>query len=165
MPIELVYTIRDRKGKDGTTSVKLSDAAPVKAQVVGFGLSFGGLIDAIIGGIIRSVIAVLPVDISALTGNTPGADSDVEEIGAFEFVTAQGTRVKFNLPALDEVYVLDNSDELNTASPAIAAILTMFEDGIDVGGTQVQPCDIGELDIVGTLFSREAFRNSGKRRV
>lgn len=164
MPVELIYTVQDRKGKTATTSVKLG-SGEIFSRVETFHAAFAQALDNLIGGLIRSAFAVLGVDLSGLTGNAEDPDSDNEDIGAFEFVTTQGNRVKFNLPGIDELQVDNSTGELDQTDPDIAAIITMFEDGIAVTGGTILPCDIGEDDIVGLLFARERWRNSGKRKV
>lgn len=162
MPTEIIYTVEDRAGRTATTSVKLPSVEP-KTRVQTFHEAFVSALDDLIGGVIRSAIAVLQIDISGVTGNLEDPDSDVEDVGAFEFVTAEGNRVKLNLPAVDELFVDNSSGNLDQTDSQIAAIITMMEDGIAVTGGTIQPCDIGEDSIVGTLFARERFRNSGKR--
>lgn len=164
MPIEIVYTIEDRKGKQATTSTRIADAT-TETQVTAFATGFASLMDAITRGIIRAITAVYKVDISALANNAPSASSDVEEIGAFEFVTAQGNRVKLNIPAINENLVVNETGELDLTQTAIANIVTMMEDGLAVTGGTVTPCDIGEDDIVGTLVARERSRSSGARKI
>lgn len=164
MPIDVIYTLEDRKGKQATTSVKLADAT-TETNVTTFGVGFGLLADAIVNGVIRAITAVYQVDISSIGNNTPSASSDVEEIGAFEFVTANGNRVKLNIPGINENLVVNETGNLDLTETAIANIITMMEDGIAVTGGTVSPCDIGEDDIVGTLFARERSRNSGARKI
>lgn len=164
MPIEMITTIEDRRGAQSTTSVQVDDAT-TKIQLDSFALGWVTLIDSLVLGVIRAVTGFLGVDISALTNNTPSASSDVEEVGAFEFVTASGNRVKFNIPAINENLVTNETGDLDQTQTAIANIITMFEDGLAVTGGTITPCDIGEEDIVGTLFARERFRNSGSRKV
>lgn len=159
MPIELIYTIKDRRNKPATTSVRIIDAT--EAQTDAFANAWADAIDNIIGGVIRAASAILGVDISALTGNVAAAGSDVEEIAAFEFRTALGTKVNVNIPAILETLVDNDTGEMNLAAPAVAAFIAMMEDGITVGGTLVEPCDVGGEDIVSTRVSRERSRNSG----
>jgi hypothetical protein len=164
MPVEIVYEIEDADGDTGSTSVRVG-GEPTIAGLNGFGAGWATALNNVIGGVIRSAVAYLLTDISGLVGNLIGANSDVEHIGKFEFLTAGGNRVKVNIPCLDEVTLgATTSDDLNQAAPSVAAFLAAMENGISVSGALIQPCDVGESSIVDTVFAREAFRNSGKRR-
>lgn len=163
-PIQIITTVEDRKGKQASTGVNVADTT-TRTQLDSFALGWVTLIDNLVSGIIRSVFAVIGVDISAITNNTPSASSDVEEVGAFEFVTAEGNRVKFNIPAINENLVTNETGELDQTQTAIANLITLFEDGFTTTGGNMSPCDIGEDDIVGVIYARERFRNSGARKV
>lgn len=164
MAIEIITEVEDRAGKRATSSVFILDTF-LRAQVELFALQWSQIIDDIILGVIRSVTAILHVDISALTNNTPTASSDVEEVGAFEFVTTDGNRVKCNVPGINELLVNNDTGQIDTGQTAISNLISMFEDGISVtGGILIHPTDIGSDDIVGTLLAEERFRNSGRRR-
>jgi len=164
MPVNLVYTIEgDKDGEYSTTSLTLWDGNLI-ASLQGFAVAFATLLNNTIMGKILSAFLVFEVDISGLTGNTVSDAADVEEIGAFEFATTEGNRVKLNIPALQEALVVANTHDLDTAETEISAVITMMEDGLAVTGGTIEPCDIGMDDIVDTYFSREQFRNSGRRR-
>jgi hypothetical protein len=164
MAIEIIAQIADATGDESSTSVRLADSATI-AQANGFAVGWTQAVDALIGGVIRAVLAFLRVDISALTGNLVGANSDVEHIGKFSFLTEDGIRTLVNIPCLSEIALgTTTSDTLDPVQANVAAFLTAMEDGINAGGALIQPCDIGEGDITQTVFSREAFRNSGARR-
>jgi hypothetical protein len=161
---ELVYEIEDASGDKATTSVKVISTTTV-ALMTGFATGFATALNNMIAGKILSVAAFLGVDISALTGNLVGANSDVEHIGKFEFLSLGGFRVKVNVPALAEVALgATTSDSLNQSQVDIAAFIAAMEDGVAVTGGLIEPCDVGEDDISDVVFAREAFRNSGARR-
>jgi len=164
MSIEIIAEVADASGDTATTSIRLLDTTTL-AQANGFAVGWLQEVDGIIAGVIRSVLAFLRVDISALTGNLVGTTSDVEHIGKFSFRTGINTKVLVNIPALAEVALgATTSDSLDPVQVNVAAFLTAMEDGINVGGALIEPCDIGEEDIVDHNFLREAFRNSGTRR-
>lgn len=164
MPVvSLVYTIEDAAKGKSTTQIFL-DQADTLARLLGFGSAFATLLNNAIMGKILDAYLVFDVDVSGLSNNTLSDASDVEEIAAFEFATETGDRVKCNVPALQEAKVLAETHELDTADTDVAALIAMFEDGLAVTGGTIEPCDIGEVDIVDTFFAREQFRNSGKRR-
>lgn len=164
MPVKLIYSIEgDTQGEYSSTSVTLWDGN-LLASLQGFGVAFATLLNATIMGKILDAHLVFEVDISGLTGNTLSDASDVEEVAAFEFATAENNRVKLNIPGLQEALVVSDTHELDTTDAGIAAVITMMEDGLAVTGGTIEPCDIGGDDLVDTFFSREQFRNSGARR-
>lgn len=164
MPYKITYDITDNDGDEADTSVWVPEGGTIP-HYEEFAWRWASHIDPLIFGIFRQLAKLtIPIDISALAGNIASADSDVEQVAAFEFVTAQGSQVKFNIPALNELDILNFTDEMDTADPNIAAVIAMFEDGLLIGATQVQPTNIAEEDIVGTLYARAKTRNSGRRR-
>ncbi len=160
----LIYTIADRKNKKpATTEVKLPDAFGL-AALSEWAVSFATLLNNFIQGRILDAELCFDVDISAIINNDILLNNDVESVGRFEFVTAQGNRVKVNLPGIDDTFTIDGSDALDQADPAVAAFITLMETGYTLGdATVVQPSDVGEDDIVDTLFAREGSRASGGR--
>lgn len=163
-PTEIIYEIEGAKlGEKSTTSVKLENTVTL-SQTTTFAAAYATAINNLIGGVIRRATAFYLANITGLTANSIIASSDVEEIAAFQFRTSAGRTVDFNLPCMDESYVEAGSHELDQADSEVAAIITMFEDGIAVTGGTIQPCDIGEESIVSTVYARERFRSSGSRR-
>lgn len=165
MPLaaQIVYTILDDSGERGTTAINLPNAFSI-AQFGEFGAGMATLLDALIGGRVDSAEICFGIDISTLTSNVATANSDVEELGRFMFETDIGTQVRVNLPGIDELVVAPGSDDIDQGDTAVAAFITVMEDGISTGGGTVTPCDVGEQDIITTVFAREGFRASGSRR-
>lgn len=164
MAIEIIYNIQDADGDEADTSVRIA-GEPTLAGLNGFGAAFATALNNVIAGKVLGAFARLIANISALTGNLVGDDSDVEHIGKFEFRAPLNLRVKCNIPALAEVAVnATTSDSLSLSEPEVAAFITAMEDGIAVTGGTISPCDMGEGDITELVFAREAFRNSGARR-
>lgn len=164
MAIELVYTIEDKSGTKGTTSVRVADG-PTLAGLNGFAASWATAIDAVIRGKILSAVAHILANITGLTNNTVVSGADVEHLGKFQFITAAGVRVDCNIPAIDEAVVgALTPDEIDQSAAPVAAFLAAMEDGINAAGGLIQPCDVGGDSLVSTVFAREGARNSGTRR-
>lgn len=159
---ELIYEFEDESGERATQATKLP-VTPTLAQFEEFGQALAILKDDCVLGRISNLSLSVVADMSGLTGNSVDAASDVEDIGAFQFVTADGLPVKMNLPAILESLVAAGSDDLDQAAPAIAAIITAMESGIAVTGGTISPCDVGEIDITDVVYARENFRPSGRR--
>lgn len=161
--LKLVYEVEDASGDKSSTSVNLISSTTI-ALATGFAVGFATALNNLIAGVIRSCAAVVGVDISGLTGNGVGVNSDVEHVGKFEFLSLAGFRVKVNVPALSEALLgATVSDSLDQAQVNIAAFIAAMEDGISVTGALITPSDVGESDVTNVVFAREAFRNSGRR--
>jgi hypothetical protein len=163
MSTEIIIDVRDRRNKSASTSVRCS--SDTEAQVVGFAESWLVAIGDLLNGAIRSAVAMLTVDISGLTGNVAADTSDCEEVGSFEFKTTNGvTKVDVNIPAILETLVDNDTGDMILASSAVAAFITMMEDGITAGGALITPCDVGG-DLITTLnYARERSKNSGSNK-
>lgn len=164
MVTEIVFTVRDASGDESETGVKVG-GVPTVTQLNAFSSAWATALNNIIAGKIMGAIARQTVNLATLTGNILSNNADVEHTGKFLFLTAQGNRVVCNIPALSEIAIgATTADELNQAQADVAAFIAAIEDGINVTGALIEPCDEGEDDIVSTSFAREAFRNSGAKR-
>lgn len=162
MPLapKIRFTVKDNDGDTGNTEVHVQSGDTI-AQYQTFAVAYAAAMDDIALGAIQPLATMsIPVDISALTGNTLDPASDVEQIAAFQFATADGEPVDVNIPGLLIADVVGGSDSLNLADTQIAAFITLMEDG---DGT-VAPCAINEDDIVATFYGRMETRPSGKKR-
>jgi hypothetical protein len=164
MAIEIIYTIEDKSGTKGTTSVRVA-GEPTLAGLTGFAVGWATALNNLIFGKILGATAHILANISGLSGNTAIVISDVEHLGKFQFATATGIRVDCNIPAINEAVVgTSTPDEIDVAVPQVADFITAMEDGISVSGALIQPCDVGEESLVNLIFAREGARNSGARR-
>ncbi len=159
MSTEVVYDFRDKRNKSASTSVRVGSDA--RGNVEAFASAWAQAIDGITNGVIRSALALMRVDISTLTGNVAADTSDVEEIAAFEFKTTGIPKVDVNVPAILETLVDNDTGEMILTASAVAAFITMMEDGLTVGGTLISPCDVGGLAITTLNLARERSRASG----
>lgn len=158
----IVWEIEDADGDRATTTVRVPQGDTL-SQYTEFVVAMAPLKDAVLTGLLTSVGLTVGVDISALTDNTALEKSDVEEIGAFQFLTDDGLPVNLNVPGLLEGLVAAGSDELDQVDADVAAVIAMMEDGLAVTGGTIIPCDVAEVDIAVVSFARENFRASGRR--
>lgn len=163
--VKIIYTLKDNKGKLATCEIKVPTGLTV-ANYVEFGQEMGTLIVNMTIGQIVNVGVAVTVDIAGLGWPTaPGVTSDVEEKGAFQFITAGNFSTGVSLPTLSELLVTDGSDALDQSDAAVIAFRDAMIDGIllPVGAITVQPTDSREDDIEALVYARERFRASGKR--
>ena len=156
---ELVYELEDASGDAAETSVKIPTTFNF-SDYTEFGRGMASFLDAILGGKInRAALRAVP-DLSGLTGNAAASTSDVEDVGAFVFQTADGRPVRVNIPGYDETRTISGSDDIDLTDPDIAAFVTGMTAGIAVTAGTAEPCDKAEDDIVSLVSARERFRST-----
>lgn len=165
---KIIYTYRDAKNKRATTAVNIPSALAI-GDMVEFARLMAQLIDPLTRAALEYIGISIGVDFSAVAGltTTPFADSDVEEKADFQFRTAEGHFTSMMIPGLDESLVTTGSDVLSLT--AAAGVVQDFMDGMILGvelesEDVVAPCDTREEDIDSSVYYRETFLGSGKRR-
>jgi len=160
---QITYELEDDSGERATFGINIPTTFSL-AQYTEFGRAVASLVDPIVSGRISNCGLTISVDLSGLTSNAFTSTSDVEEVAAFQFSTVDGTKTLVNVPAIDELAVASGTDDLDQADVFVAAFITAMESGVAVTGGTVSPCDVAESDINSTVYARENFRASGKRR-
>lgn len=164
MPIEIIYTVYDRKGKRTTTSARVGESETL-ARVNLFATAWADAIDNLIGGVIRSAVALLRANPSGLVGNTVGPNSDVEEIGAFQVNCELGPPVEITIPGLNEDVVDNDTGNIDQTDTDVATLIAMLEDGFETTGDTLYVVNTGDNRANDLFYARERSRNSGKRKV
>lgn len=164
LALRLVYTIRDAKGKEATTEIKIPLSISL-ANAINFAGAMAILIDNLTKGQIVNISIIASVDLGSLVGlrTAPLADSDVEEKGAFGFVTDAGFPTSVNLPTFDETYLMAGTDVVDLTDADVIDFTEAMLLGI-TAGVLVQPCDAHGDDIDLFSYGYERFRSSGRRR-
>lgn len=161
MALSVIFEIRGELGsKTATTEIFI----PEGFNLIEYGLfavAMAEIVDAFIKGKIISATLSIGVDLSALTGNTNESDSDIQEIGGFEFLAEDGFTTKVNLPTFPTSLTVTGSETIDLAEPVIDAFVDAMLTGVAVTGGTIQPSDIGELDIEELIFADYQNRNSG----
>jgi len=160
--IEVTPTWRDQANKTSTNTLYVPNGLTLAQMQEGL-VAAAVLLDEVSGAVMEGMGYNVDVDISALTGNGGTSTADVEDIGAFQFRTADGRPVNVNVPAIIDTLSIAGSDALDQADTDIAAFISMFEDGLATTGGTIQPTDVDEDDIVSVIYAREEVRNSGSR--
>lgn len=162
---QLIYTVKDDKGKLATTAIKVPNGLTI-ANLIEFGQLSAALVDEITSGQIVNVSIAFTVDISgAGLKVAPNVLADVEEKGTFQYLSSSGFRTTVRVPCLPDLKVVAGSDAIDLADPDVAAFNAMMLTGLalPVSAITVHPSDIREDDIVSLDWARERFRASGKR--
>lgn len=162
MPLapKITYEIADGDLDKATTEVHVPSGKTV-AQYEDFAAQHAESIEGMILGVISPVARLtIPVDISAITGNTLIDTSDVEQVASFQFADDNNEPVNINIPGRNDLDVAAGTDVLNESDVQIAAFITLIENG---DGT-IEPCSIAEGDIVDHFYARKMTKNSGRKR-
>jgi hypothetical protein len=164
MVIKIVYTVRDAKGKEATTEVKIPITISL-TNAITFATAMAVLIDALMKGQIVNISIVVGVQLSGIVGikTVPDADSDVEEKGAFGFITVEGFPTSVNIPTFDEAFVTAGSDVIDLADAAVIDFTEAMLLGL-TAGVLVEPVDAHGDDIDLFSYGYERFQASGRRR-
>src|SRR5688572_19684237 len=126
MPIapKITFKVTDNDGDPANTSIHVPSGLTI-AQYGTFANAYANAMDDIVlGRVDPKGTMTIPVDISALTGNTLGPASDVEQTAAFQLLDTNGEPVDSNIPGLLLADVVAGTDGLNTADTEIAAFIT-----------------------------------------
>jgi hypothetical protein len=162
MPIapNIRLKISDNDNDPANTGIHVPSGFTI-AQYGTFANAYANAVDDIVlGRVDPKGTMTIPVDVSALTGNTLDPASDVEQIAAFQFLDTNGEPVDINVPGLLLADVVAGTDGLNTADTQIAAFITLIEAGDGI----VEPSSVAEADIVSLIYARKETRASGKKR-
>lgn len=164
LALKLVYTIRDEKGKEATTEIKIPLSISL-ANAINFAGAMAVLINALVTGAIVNISIIATVDLSSLVGlrTSPLAGSDVEEKGAFGFKTDVGFPTSVQLPTFNEDFVIAGSDLIDLTDAAVIDFTEAMLLGI-TAGVLVEPVDAHGDDIDLFEYGYERFRSSGRRR-
>lgn len=122
---------------------------------------FHAILENITHGDVREVRISKLLDV--FTAGSATADSDVELKALFSWQPL-GTIKKMisRIPAFRREYILDNSDQIDTAQANVAAFTDAMLSGIDAGGTQVRPLDTEGRTLDGLLYATEDYGRKRK---
>lgn len=170
MPVSVVLTIEDAKGKQSTTEFHLADGLTI-AQLGAAAQALAQLVEPMVRGRIVSISVgfkvALPV-FGAGDGNTLQDYSDVEEGARFQFRTDNGFVTAQRIPCFDETYVIVGTDQIDTTATPVSNYINAMVDQLSVGSggsafTVILQDARGEG--IATLASaRESFQASRRNR-
>lgn len=162
MPVMVTFTIKDGKGKSSNTKIRLPDGFNLP-QYVEFAMSFGNILLNLSEGVITGISIGVPLDLSGATIRAVASTfADVAEKALLIARTAvSGLFARFNIPTFDESQVVTGSDEINVSLPNPAALIAIIENGVNVGGTQVDVEDKRDNDVTDVYGAFKNFRKYG----
>jgi len=170
MPVSVILTIEDAKGKQATTEFHLADGLSI-AQLGAAAQALAQLVEPMIRGRIVAISVgfkvALPV-FGAGDGNALQDYADVEEGARFQFRTDNGFPTAQRIPCFDEALIVVGTDQVDTSDSAVSAYINAMLDQLSVGSggsafTVILQDARGEA--ISTLASaRESFQASRRNR-
>ncbi len=154
-------SFKDSKNKVSHTQVRIPNTFTF-AQYKAFGLAAAQVFANMSTAEITEVSVGLGLDLSGLglrTVATQFADwfnkAFVQAINA-----VSGLVAKFNIPTYDDANNSTGSKNLDPTDTEVAALLTLIEDGLDVGGTIIHPVTVRDEAVDLITIAEETFRES-----
>lgn len=159
LAVSLNFTIIDGKGKTSTTKIRVPTGF-TPAQYVEAAEGFAQLMLNMSEGAITDISVSLPVNLSGATlRSVPLAIADIAKKALFTVASSvTNLFARFNIPTFDEQYTVPASDDLDMVDANVAAYVAVIEDGVNVSGTFIQPCDLRGNDLASVREAREVFR-------
>ncbi|KKN01201.1 hypothetical protein LCGC14_1130150 [marine sediment metagenome] len=161
-PYTLDYTFKGNSAKRATVGIHTAVGLTLAQYDEGAG-ALAGLLDGFTNGILLSGSMNIPFDISGLISNLAEENSDVEEISEIGMVTTEGEPVVSNVPGTPQAFFIEGSDDLDQSAPDLAALISMFENGLSVTSGTIIPTDTLEVDILSVTRAQKRTKPSGTR--
>lgn len=157
---QVFITIEDNKGMQSTLIVHIPAATEAQDAVDFAGLLVNEVDPLVLGGIVNAGVT-LAADIAG--HGAIGPTSDVQEKGEFAFRTVNNFLFRVALSAFDEAFVLDASQNINTADDDVVDFFEALTDGLVVPSTEtVIPCDSRGEDLLTLAAALERFRRRAR---
>lgn len=157
-PVSMTLTIADLDNNKRTASVIFPGTLSIADLLLNLGAVEGAIAGLTNGFIVDGTITI---DLRQTDpfGAGPPESSDVERKGVFVFTTDAGTYAKYEIPSIDPSLVVDGSNVLDRANPAVQAYITLMTGGVAGLGQPVTGAGIA-LD---ALFSaKKTHRGSSQ---
>lgn len=157
---QVFVTVRDNKGMQSTMIVHIP-AATDAVDALDFAELLVDKIDPLIlGGVVAAGVTLAAV----IAGHgTIGPTSDVQEKAEFAWRTANDFLFRVALSTLDEQFVLDASQSIDTGDATVLAFTNALKDGLVVPSTEtVIPVDSRGEDLVTLEAALERFRRRAR---
>lgn len=157
--VAINFSVVDAKGKTSRIPIHVPTGFTI-LQYVEAANAFGQLLTDLLEGSITEISVSIPVSLSGATLKAAATSiADLAKKALFLISSSvSGLGSKINLPTYREAYTVTGSDVVDLSDPDVAAFVTILEDGVNVAGTPVLPCDLRGNDLVQVNSGREIFR-------
>lgn len=147
----------DADGDVSTFAVKLPLGSLTLAQITGFAEGWATEVDDMTDIKIEAINVIIGVDLPGGLKADPVDYSEVQKGALLSFAaTGTGYRHSIRIPGVTPSLFTGNA--LNDANEHVAAVIAIMEDGVDVVGVDIEPCDRYENDIISYIEGVKSFR-------
>ena len=155
--VHIGYRFRDADGDVSTLSIKIKRSVYTLAEIEEFAEEFGDLLDACSDAVIDSVTLSVGLDVPVAWKDNPVAGCDVERGALLAYAVTDTTyRMSYRVPAWKDALFTANAVKADEA--VVIALDAAFRLGLDASGTQIQPCNLYELDLSSYISGQKSFR-------
>lgn len=155
------YTFVDKRLKTSRTEVKLPSVTSL-AHVMEFAKTFAETVDKLSNSKLGAINIATPTILSSEFTAKPiaGLTADNEEKGTFLFNTSFRDPVRMQIPGFKDSLVIEGSNSIDQSDVDVATYIAIMIAGLTLGDlTVIQPCDIGDEDIVSIKDAYESFKS------
>jgi hypothetical protein len=159
LAVSVRFQFEDDKGKTSFTVINVPTGFSI-AQFTEFAQGAAQLITNISQATVTRVSVTFKVSLAGL--GLRGIPSTIGSVAKKIFLRFQtgvtGFFAQTLIPSPDENNVVAGSDGFNQAAAGVAALISMYEDGIAVTGGTMQFTNNREMDVSTVIDAREIFR-------
>lgn len=156
---ELFFVVSDAKGDVSRVAIPVEAGDAI--NWTNAAAAVAALINPLVTGGLRQAGVSIYFDLSGTWGTVAALASDVQEKAEFALRSIDGFIKRINLPTFDEAFFTAGTGLVDLTDTAVQAWVTFLEDGITVGGVDIEPEDSRGFDLESLEYAAE---NWGKRR-
>ena len=157
MAISVLFRIMDAKGETSTFTIPVASTVTL-ANLPAYVQAVADLLEPLSNGTLVEAGFTVPVPITPLALAAP--ISDVQEKARFVFLTVGGFLKSLSIPSVVESIFSPGSRDVNTADPAVAALVTALTDGLTINTENIEAVDVRDEDLVNLIQATEAWGRS-----
>jgi len=130
--VAVTVTTVDEKNKSFVSKLHVPTGFD-PSEYADFAVAFAQLVANLQDGQITDVGVSIPIDASSLFA-AASTLADAAEKAFFSVATVvSGLYTKYIIPMFDRTNIIAGTDQIDTADVNVAAVISMYEEGIDVG--------------------------------
>lgn len=155
--VHIGYRIRDDDGDTSTMAIVVPLGSLTLAEIEEFSQEFASLLDEVTDGVIEALNVTIGIDLPGGLATTPVTNCEVQK-GALMSFTANGTTYRYSVRVPAYTPGKFSGNEVDVTDTDFIAVRDALISGLDATGTQVQPCDKYENDLLSYIEGVKSFR-------
>lgn len=169
---KITYTIKDAKNKQSRTRINIQHAETSLDDgwndietIEDIAHHFAPQIQALIGGVINKIHVTKEIQLPSGLETIPELDSDVEEVGLFNFSGDNNSQTTVSIPTIKDSILVPGTDLIDTDFNV--DVVDFVFDMIDGSGSPaeyIRAVDARNNVVSGHIKSYKRFKSSGKRK-